>query len=423
MLRFAPSPTGDMHIGHLRVALLNYLMAKKRDEGFIIRIEDIDKEKNVEGKDQEILDIVALFGLEYSHVVYQSQNVRFHSAMALQLLHEKKAFSCFCSDEWLEKKKEEAKEAKKPYSYDDACRNLPPELVIDNTAPFSVRIARPDKEIVFEDAVYGELFFTPDEVDSFVIMHRDKTPTADFATAVDDMLSDISLVVRDAAYLDHTPKQIHVRNQLTYDKEIEYAHIPTLENADQWSIKSLLEAGYLPEAISNYLVSIGNKVPCKIFTLEEASSWFSLDMLTKEAEPFSIEKLQEYNKAHMKRMDATELSRYVGFADADIGELARLYVDEAATTKELKTKIAPVFAAREIPETMRSDVEKMAAVIKDAPYFENYADFEVYVKKEIDLGNEAFEKALRVLLTNSQSGPDIAEIYGCLKNYLGEIIK
>lgn len=107
MLRFVSSPTRDMNIGDLRVALFNYIVSKQRDEGLIIRIEDLDKERNIEGKDEETIGILKLLGIDYSHVVYQSQNFRFHAAMALQLLHEAKAFNCFCSPEWLEKKREE----------------------------------------------------------------------------------------------------------------------------------------------------------------------------------------------------------------------------------------------------------------------------------------------------------------------------
>ncbi|MDX9756961.1 MAG: glutamate--tRNA ligase family protein, partial [Sulfurimonas sp.] len=132
MLRFAPSPTGDMHIGNLRVAIFNYIVSKQRNEDLIIRIEDTDKERNIEGKDKEILAILGLFGIEYSQVMYQSENMRFHSAMALQLLHDKKAFNCFCSSEWLDKKREEAKDGKAAYRHDDACAELPDELVIDN---------------------------------------------------------------------------------------------------------------------------------------------------------------------------------------------------------------------------------------------------------------------------------------------------
>jgi glutamyl-tRNA synthetase len=425
MLRFAPSPTADMHIGDLRLALFNYLIAKKRKEDFIIRIEDIDKEKNIDGKDQEILDTLGLFGIEHTQVIYASQNFRFHSAMALQLLHEKKAFSCFCSDEWIEKKKAEAKEANKPYFYDDACRNLPAELVIDNTAPFTVRIVRPDREIIINDEAKGEVHFEPDTIDSFVIMNQDKTPTYDFATAVDDMLNDISFIIREESEINHSGKQIHIRNELNYNKEIIYAHIPPLLNAQDITIKSLLEAGYLPEAISNYLISIGNELSQEIFTLQEAQEWFSLKSLSKEPLEFDIKRLREINQAHLKGMEAKELSRYVGFADADIGELARVYANELFTTRELKEKIAPLFEQREIPEALKDDVEAIKAALKKAPYFDDYTACKKYLLQETDIIETKLLKPFLFLLTNQEDmlEKDIEKIYGALKNYIGEIIK
>ena len=423
MLRFAPSPTGEMHIGNLRVAIFNYIVSKQRKEDLIVRIEDIDREKNIEGIDQEIVGILELFGIEYSQVIHQSQNFKFHSAMALQLLHEKRAFSCFCSPEWLQKKREEAKEANVEYKYDDACRNLPAELVIDNTAPFTVRIARPDKAIVIQDHIKGEMSFDRDSVDSFVILNQDKTPTYDFATAVDDMLSDISLVIRDEKYLENTPKQIHVRNQLGYEKKVEYAHLPSLLGEDV-SVKQLLEEGYLPDAIANYLIVLAHKTPSEIFTIKEALEWFDLDSISDSPAHFEIEKLKEINREHLMRMDAKELSRYVGFADAEIGELARLYLNnEVVTTKALKSKIAPIFEERNIPSSFIEEVEKAAKAIKSAPYFDKYDDFKAYLLKESALQEKTLVKALHILLTNAEDGPDIAEVYKYLKNYIGEIVK
>ncbi len=319
MLRFALSPTGDMHIGNLRVALFNYIVSRQQGEDLVVRIEDMDKECNIEGKDKEILDILALFGIEYSQVIYQSQNIRFHSAMALQLLHEKKAFSCFCSPQWLENKREKAKVAKKAYKYDDACRNLHPELVIDNTNPFTIRINRPD----------GDISFEPDAIDSFVIMSQDKTPTYNFACAVDDMLSDISIVICDENHMSNTPKQEHIRASLNYDKKVEYAHLASMLFDDALSVKWLLEEGYLPEAISNYLILIGNKLPQEIFSTQEAIKWFDLNEISKSPTRFDIDILKHINREHLKNLDSKELSRYVGFADEEIGELARIYLEEA----------------------------------------------------------------------------------------------
>ena len=432
MLRFAPSPTGDMHIGSLRVAIFNYITSKQRNEDFIVRIEDTDKEKNIEGKDKEILDILGLFGIEYSQVIYQSQNVRFHTAMALQLMHEKKAFSCFCSPNWIDKKREEAKEAKKVYSYDDACRDLHPELVIDNTSPFTIRIKRPDKTVIIKDLIKGDVSFEPDTVDSFIIMSQDKTPTYNFACAVDDMLSDISIVIRGEEHMSNTPKQEHIRNSLDYEKKVQYAHLPLIlnesgekmsKNDDISSVKWLLEEGYLPEAIVNYLILMGNNPPQEIFNMKDAVAWFSLEEISKSPARFDINMLKHINKEHLKMMSTKELSRYVGFADEEIGELARLYLEEVQTTKELKSKIAPIFSERNIPENFKEQTALITETIKGAPYFNEYDDFKNYIIKESGLEGENFLKPLRILLTNAEHGPDIAKIYKYLKNYIGEIIK
>jgi len=413
MLRFASSPTGDMNIGNLRVALFNHLVAQEKKEDLIIRIEDMDKKKNIKGKDQEILDTLGLFGINYSQVIYQSESVRFHSAMALQLVHEKKAFSCFCSDDWLDKKREEAKLAKKTYLYDDACRNLPAELVIDNTSPFCIRIVRPDKDLSLEG----------DTIDSFIILHQDKTPTYNFASAVDDMLNDISIVIVGEEHISNSAKQEHIRESLSYDKKVKYAYITSILSDEIPSVKFLLEEGFLPEAISNYLILMGNETPKEIFTLAEAREWFTLDTLSKDPIPFDIDELRHINREHLKALDPKELSRYVGFADIEIGELARIYLEEAATTKELKEKIAPIFSQRIIPESLSESAQRMKSIIMSAPYFDKYDEFKNYIIKESGLKGEDYSKALRILLTNAQGGPDLAEIYKYLKNYIGEIVK
>jgi len=423
MLRFAPSPTGDMHIGDLRLALLNYIVSLQKKEDFIVRIEDMDKDKNIEAKDQEILGILDLFGIKYSQTIYQSENFKFHSAMALQLLHEKKAFSCFCSDEWLDKKRKEAKDANKPYSYDDACRNLPAELVIDNINPFRIRINRPDDNIVINDKVQGELSFTPDDVDSFIILNQDKTSTYNFACAIDDMLSDVSLIIRNVENVANTPKQEHVRKSLGYEKDIEFAHIPAILDDDTTTVKSLLEQGFLPEAISNYLISTAIKAPTKIFSIEDAIEFFDLQMLQNSPERFSMDALRDINHEHLKNLDAKELSRYVGFADAEIGELARIYLEEVSTTKELKAKIEPIFASKEIPEELKEQANVIIQIIKEAPFFDKYSDFKDHIAKKSSLSDKELCDTLRCVLTGMSHGPDIENIYKYLKNYIGEIVK
>lgn len=422
MLRFAPSPTGDMHIGDLRVALFNYIVSKQRNEDLLVRIEDTDKEKNIEGKDQEFLDLLDLFGIKYTQTIYQSQQYKFHSAMALQLIHEKEAFSCFCSDDWLNKKRQEAEDAKKKYNYDDACKDLPAELVIDNTNPFRVRINRPQNNILIKDKIKGEISFTPDEVDSFVILNQDKTSTHVFASAIDDMISDISIIIRSEDHLNDTPRQEHIRKSLGYEKNVEYAHLPNILGESP-SIKSLLEQGFLPEAIVNYSLLIGNKTPLEIFTLEEAVDFIDLDKVSKSPSRFSIDELKDINHKHLKNLDAKELSRYVGFADSEIGELARVYLEEVSTTKELKSKIAPIFADKKFPEEYKEDINVLREIIKSAPFFDEYEDFKVYIMKKSGLSGEHFSKSLCYILTGSSSAPDIEKVYKYLKNYIGEIVK
>ncbi|WP_345980931.1 glutamate--tRNA ligase [Sulfurimonas sp. HSL3-2] len=432
MLRFAPSPTGDMHIGNLRVALFNYIVSKQRDEALMVRIEDTDKERNIEGKDKEILDILGVFGIEYKELIYQSNNFRFHSMMALQLLHDKKAFNCFCKPETLEKKREEAKEAKKAYRYDGACAELSAEETIDNPNPFVVRLKKPEKEIVINDLIKGKITFSPDEIDSFIIMRQDKTPTYNFACAVDDMLGDISLVIRGEDHMSNTPKQVAIRNALGYDKNIEYAHLPIILNDEgkkmskrdnASSVKWMFEEGYLPSAIANYLILIGNKTPKEIFTLAEAIEWFDINSISKAPARFDMTKLKFINREHLKMLDAKELSRYVGFADDDIGKVAKIFLDEISTLKELREKISPIFAEKEIPEEFEEAAQKIIEVVKNAPYFEEFDAFKSYIIEQTGLKGKNFFKPLRLLLTGAEHGPELSDLYPYLKNYIKEIVK
>jgi glutamyl-tRNA synthetase len=423
MLRFAPSPTGDMHIGTLRVAIFNYILSKQSDEALIVRIEDIDKEKNIEGKDQEILDILGLFAIEYKEVIYQSNHLKYHRTMALQLLHDKKAFNCFCTPESIEAKKEAAKSAGRAYRYDGSCENLPADMTIDNMNPFVIRLKKPEKALHVKDIIKGEMTYKPDEIESFIIMDKDKYSTYNFACAVDDMISDISMVLRDESHLDDTPKQIAIRNALGYNKEITYAHLPSILNEREFTIKALLEEGYLPEAISNYLISLTCKSPKEIFSVEEASKWFDFSKVLDESITFDISKLRDINRQHLNMLDDKELSRYVGFADEDIGKLAKIYLDGVSTLKELRSKIEPIFASKQIPKDLENDADIVRKVILQAPHFEKFDEFKEYVLNESKIQQQSFLKIIALLLTGDDDTANISKLYAYLKNYIGEIVK
>jgi glutamyl-tRNA synthetase len=432
MLRFAPSPTGDMHIGNLRVALFNHIMSKKRNEPLLVRIEDTDKERNIEGKENEILDILALFGIEYQEHQLQSNNLKFHRAMALQLLHDKKAFNCFCTAETLDAKRDAAKEAKIAYRYDGTCANLPAEEVIDNMAPFTIRLTKPTHNITVHDIIKGESTFTPDEIDSFILMRTDKYPTYNFACAVDDMLSDVSIIIRGEDHVSNTPKQIAIHQALGYDRTIEYAHLPIILNEqgkkmskrdDASSVKWLLEEGFLPEAICNYLILIGNKTPNEIFTVANAITWFDLTTISKSPAHFDIDKLRFINREHLKMMDPKELSRYVGFADEEIGRLAKVFLDETATLKELRAKISAIFSPKEVPEEYKEGFEILRELTLKAPHYDDYESYKAYLTQNSGLKGKSLFKPLRILIGGSEHGPELADLYTHLKNYLKEVVK
>ncbi len=430
MLRFAPSPTGDMHIGNLRVAIFNHIISKQRNEKLIIRIEDTDRERNIDGKEREILELLNKFKIDYSQVVFQSHNIKFHQQIAMKLMMDKKAFACFCPEDILHKKREGAKKAKEAYRYDGACELLNDTEVMENEKPFVVRFKKPTENINFFDGIKGEFEFNPKEIDSFIILRVDKYPTYNFACAVDDMLLDVSVVIRGEDHLSNTPKQIAIRDAMNYDKVIDYIHLPIIlgesgkkmsKRDDESSVKWLLEEGFLVEAIENYLILLGNKTPKEIFSIHEAIDFFSVKNISKSPAKFDIDKLKFINREQMKLKDELELSKLLGFADVHIGALAKLYVEEADTIKELKPKIDKFFAPKESKE-FKNEIEQLKNILKSKE-FETFNDLKSYAMSESGLKGKNLFKPLRFVLTGAFSGPEISKIYPCIKGYLGEIIK
>ena len=418
MLRFAPSPTEDMNISNLRVAIFNYIVSKQLNEDLIIRIEDIDVEQNIEGKDKEIIEILNLFSIEYKSVAYQSDSLKYHQKMALQLMTQKKAYACFCSDSKLDELREESVKDGKPFRYDGFCETLSDDTVLNTNAPFTVRIKEPEKNIKFTDF----------DVDSFIILKQDKTPTYNYACAIDDMIMDISTVIRCENHLFDTPKQIHIRNSLGYTKEIKYIHLPVIVNAisekdNVISVKYLIEEGFLPSAIANYLVLIGNETPTEIFSLEEAISWFKIENISKDSAKFDIDKLRFINKKHLETIDNLRLSKILGFADTDIGKLGKIFLEEASTIKEIKEKVAPIFAPKTLLPGFEEESLKLKECLKEAPFFDDFEELKKYVSEKTNLKDKNLFKPLRYILTGADNGPNILDIYPLIKNYLGEIVK
>lgn len=409
MLRFAVSPTQDLDLNQLRVALLNHIVAKQKSESLIIRIEDLDKDKVIEKKDKDILNILNLFSIDYTQVLHQSSNVKYHQQIAMQFLVEKKAFNCFCSDEALKKDGTSY--------YSGFCENLHDENTLNLDAPFTVRLKKPQENVSFEDKVYKMQEFTPNEVDSYIILNHAKMPSPTFANGIDDMLSNISTVIRSDNNLNNSAKQIHTRDQIGYDQKIEYAHIPTLKKGDI-SVQSLIDEGYLPVAIANYLITLGSNTPKEIFTIEEAIEWFDISKLSLDSVLFDMEKLKQFNQSYIKDLDNMRLSKILGFADEDIGQLAKLYANNLCTINEIKEKISKIFAPKQSNENNKIINQCLA----NAPYIDSFEEFKNYIIKNTTLQGENLDKAIYYSLTGEDDGIDIELIYPLIKNYLGEII-
>lgn len=433
MYRFAPSPTGDMHIGNLRAAIFNYLCAKKSGQDFILRIEDTDTARNIAGKDEEIKEILREFGISWQHFYVQSENLRQHRQMALKLVADKKAFACFCTSEILEQKKEAAKKAGKAYRYDGACEHLSDSEVLENDKPFVIRLKKPQKAMEFTDLIKGKLHFEPENIDSFVIMRADKTPTYNFACAVDDMLEGVSCIIRGEDHTSNTPKQEHIRASLGYDKAMIYAHLPIILNDEgqkmskreaHSSVKWLLEQGILPCAVANYLILLGNKTPREIFTLDEAVEFFDIKNISKSPARFDMKKLLQINREHIRLLDDEKLNEILGFKDKNLANLARFYTQEASTINELKEKLNAIFGAKNFGE-FKDECEKIKGIL-NSPEFELAKDYESFkneLMQKSGLKGKSFFMPLRLVLTNSAHGPELSELYGLLKPFIKDIVR
>jgi len=423
MLRFAPSPTGDMHIENLRIALLNYLVAKQRNEPFLVRIADTNKARNIEGKDTEIMQILEKFAVNHDAVYHQSEHLHMHQTLAIRLLEEGKAFVCTCDDS----------SENTPYS--GRCIDVDKSAYAklkESGKPFVIRIKKPQYNIVTHDLIRGDTVTTPDEVDSFIILNQDASPTEVFATACDDMLNSISLIIRQEADFGDTPKEAHVKQMLGYTEETAYLHLPAMQDEKGNALNGqdstitllhLFEQGFIPDAIINYLLLLSHpNAPKKIFYFPDALTWFKLENIPHTPITFRMDELREINREHLKMMDDKLLSSLFGFADADIGKLAKVYLEEAATINELAASIRPILAPKVFEGAYEKPMRQIQKVLIDAPMFETFDELKRYVVRETDMNEKEIRTPLHLLLTGKESGPALETIYPYIRSYLLEVI-
>lgn len=311
--RFAPSPTGYLHIGGARTALYCYLFARHHQGKYILRIEDTDLERSTPESIQAILDGLGWLGLEHdAGPYYQTRHFDRYNEVIDKLLAEGKAYRCYCSKERLDTLREELIAKKQKAKYDGHCRDLP-ESEQDLSKPHVIRFKNPQEgSVTFKDLIRGDVTIANKELDDFIIRRTDGSPTYNFTVVVDDYDMEISHVVRGADHIDNTPKQINIFRALGA-KEPVYAHIPMILGEDgkklskrhgAVGVMQYRDDGYLKEAVLNYLVRLGwSHGDEEIFSLDEMIAKFSLDKVQKSPAQFSFDKLNWLNQHYMKTLD------------------------------------------------------------------------------------------------------------------------
>ncbi|RMG90513.1 MAG: glutamate--tRNA ligase, partial [Candidatus Dadabacteria bacterium] len=293
--RFAPSPTGYLHVGGARTALFNFLYARHHGGTFVLRIEDTDRERSTEESTRAILDSMQWLGLEWDEGPYfQSQRTELYLEHVEKLLREGKAYRCDCPPEVVEAKRQKAlAEGRKP-KYDGTCRA---RTDVDPSKPHVVRFKAPQGgTTTVPDLLRGEVTYDNEELDDLVILRTDGSPTYNFVVVVDDALMGITHVIRGDDHLNNTPRQIQLYHALGYPLP-KFAHVPMILGPDKkrlskrhgaTSVEAYREAGFLPEALVNFLARLGwSHGDQEIFSLQELIELFDLDGVGRSASIFN----------------------------------------------------------------------------------------------------------------------------------------
>jgi len=368
--RFAPSPTGNLHIGGARTALFNYLYAKHTGGVFVLRIEDTDIERSKEEYTKDILEGLKWLGVYWDEGPhFQKERMDIYRQHAHRLLNEGKAYKCYCSTETLEEKRKAALgEWRKP-NYDRTCRDLTEDR---KNQPFVIRFKSPvNGEVSFEDRIRGKITFKCEELDDLVILRTDNTPTYNFTVVVDDALMGITSIIRGDDHINNTPRQILIYEALNYETP-EFAHVPLIHGKDKSRLSkrhgatSLLEYrndGFLPEALMNYLARLGwAHGDQEVFSREDLIEKFDLGKVGKSPSIFDMDKLLWLNGHYLKTMP-----------EGDIAARLEPFIENRGIKVTDKNKLIPVVInLRDRAKTLK-EMAEMAAFFftDDFPYDEN----------------------------------------------------
>ena len=393
--RFAPSPTGTLHIGGVRTALFNYVYAKQNNGVFLVRIEDTDKDRSTKEFEKNILDSLNSIGLSPDKKpINQSERNDIYVSAAQKIFDSGNAYWCDCSKEALDKMRMEQEAAGKKPMYDGRSRNLGLKQS-ENTV---LRLATPETgEIVVNDLIRGEVTFSNSELDDLILLRSDGSPTYHLCNVVDDFEQKVTTVIRGEDHLSNTPRQIHIQNALQYPP-LEYAHLPLVLGPDKKRLSKRHDAtgleeyqseGYLDSAILNTLARLGwSKGDQEVFYMDDLIKNFNIADIQKAGAVFDRTKLDWLNTQHLANLTLS-----------DIKDQLKPYLSD------LSIDIDNHFKVDLLIDSMRSSANTLKGIAEDlVPYYKNVTKYdENAISKFIDEEGIKILKELRLILNQAES--------------------
>ena len=408
--RFAPSPTGTLHIGGVRTALFNYVYAKQNDGLFLVRIEDTDRERSTKEFEQNILDNLSSIGLNPDEIpINQSERNDIYIKAAEKIIETGNAYWCDCSQETLDEMRKEQTAAGKKPMYDGRSRNLG----LERTDKTVLRLATPDDgEIVVKDLIRGDITFKNNELDDLILLRSDGTPTYHLCNVVDDFEQNVTTVIRGEDHISNTPRQIHIQNALGYPK-LEYAHLPLVLGTDKkrlskrhaaTNLEEYREKGYLDSAIINTLARLGwSKGDDEVFYLNDLIKNFNIKEVQKAGAIFDITKLDWVNSQHLANLSIDDFKSHIKPFLKKIG---------------IEIEDHPNFEL--MINAMRSSENTLSGIAESlVPYFKDISDFDSKaIDKFLYEGSGILEDIKDILLKVDNWNETTIDLV--LKNYQNE---
>jgi glutamyl-tRNA synthetase len=371
-VRFAPSPTGHLHVGNAKTALFNWLFARKNGGSFVLRMEDTDVERSDAAYERSITEDLAWLGIAWDEgPLRQSERLHIYTSHAMTLLEKGLAYRCFCGEEELAAARQRSLARGEPPRYNGKCRDLSSEEALrlaGKGQPFTLRFRSDGRPVTFHDGIRGQLSFPRGHVEDLIILRRDGTPTYNLAVVVDDMLMGITHVIRGGDHISNTPKQIALIGALG-GRPPEYAHHSLLIGSDRkplskrhgaTRVKDFRAMGVVSEALVNYLSTMGRSVAEEIMDPDELVRTFSLDSISGSDNIFDMEKLLWFNREYLKRMPLSDLAARAGI-DASRMERVSVVRENASTLTDLTEYMEMFDRADFRPEALRYLMKMNAA--------------------------------------------------------------